>query len=839
YYKLYTANRERMDNINTNYTIPNPTSDTPASSLVHNCLTTDTPSTKGTISMEPYPDGGYDFAYYEESLLGTLTIRPNSELKPNTTYTITVNNDLDASSFCRPLEKIVLSDNFSFSFTTVDNVTPYLIGHYTFNSIDNQSLLDHSDPDGNWQDATFKQSGSAYSLVSSDLENGFDDETEGAVNFSNNFYAEISTTNSFNLSDNFSISLWFKNSNSDFPLVNWSSPNFSLGVRSQTPRLTQNQNLDCSSSIEVGYWNHLVVTVTDTEQKIYLNGNDCGTKNENGPFNYNNPLIRIGWDGGSNYSNGAIDELKFFNQILDDGEVKKLFINTGRSLEGYYPLGDKIDVSGSVRDLSGNDFHGRIRDQNKNVITSITAQQNYEKKSNRSSYFGRDRFVEVDYQESLNPEKFSLVGWIKPNNDLDTLEGIISSEHNDSINGNKGYGLYRWIYRSYKEIVSTDYNTDVRNSQDLFKRNGATEDSHENNGTCTQKRFRPSTSNMGSGPNLCEPPLNSNGTCADRDFKHLYAWTNPSPYTHIYENQGSIVCRGIDDPGTRLFEFWTRPAADFTDTSGSGKGKGPSLLNAPNYGFNIFYGRDESGNSKKLLSYDRRNNNDSTIQDSKLFLPVANNQIGAPDTFPYKIHEKDINNWIMFIAKWDGTQQKIQLRNYFDADNNPGKHEIFDNSSYQPVRNGASKLYIGHGYGDGFYSGDYKLNLFKGNIDDIRVYSRVISEDEIDTIFNLSDSEPPVPGSGGSIIKSGSCSLSWTVAEDDVTSTSNLEYKVVGISGANRISTVESALINDTLNNNWSQSTSATVAGLGGGFVNILVKDEGGNMTMYDGVSCP
>ena len=81
--------------------------------------------------------------------------------------------------------------------------------------------------------------------------------------------------------------------------------------------------------------------------------------------------------------------------------------------------------------------------------------------------------------------------------------------------------------------------------------------------------------------------------------------------------------------------------------------------------------------------------------------------------------------------------------------------------------------------------------------------------------------------------------MSWSAAEDDVTSTSNLEYKVVGITSSNRISTVESALINDTLNNNWSQSTTANVVGLGGGFVNILVKDEGGNMSLYDGASCP
>ena len=214
---------------------------------------------------------------------------------------------------------------------------------------------------------------------------------------------------------------------------------------------------------------------------------------------------------------------------------------------------------------------------------------------------------------------------------------------------------------------------------------------------------------------------------------------------------------------------------------------------------------------------------------------------GAAQTFPYDIEKKDVNNWIMFIARWDGTHQKIQLRNYFDVVNDPGiGNSPAKASTYNPVTNPSSKLYIGHGYGDGkIYPSDYKLNLFQGNIDDVRIYSRVISEDEIDTIFNLSDSEPPVPGNQGTVTKSGTCSLSWSAAEDDVTSTSNLEYKVVGITGSNRITTVESALINDTLNNNWSQSTSATVAGLGGGFVNILVKDEGGNMTMYDGVSCP
>ena len=508
--------------------------------------------------------------------------------------------------------------------------------------------------------------------------------------------------------------------------------------------------------------------------------------------------------------------------------MKKLFVNTGRSLEGYYPLGDKIDVSGSVRDLSGNNFHGRIRDQNKNIITSITAQQNYEKKSNRSSYFGRDRFVEVDYQAKLNPNKFTLLGWIKPNNSLDTMEGILSSEFSSSSSSigssGKGYGLYRWIYRSYKLKNSTSSDTTVRSSQKLVNRDGAQLDSAQGQGDCLQESYKPPLP-LSAGPDKCDS-VNSSGNCNDRDYKHTFAWSGFGPY----ENPTTITCREVHSVNT-FFEFWSRPSAGTFDTSGTGLNKANSSI-----GFIEQTGYDLNKVAKILRSYDRTNADDSAIQQSKLTLSG-----GAANTFPYNIENKDVNNWIMFIATWDGTQQKIQLRNYFDVVNDPGKgNSPAKASTYNPVTNSSSKLYIGNGYGDGKgYPGDYKLNLFQGNIDDVRIYSRVISEDEIDTIFNLSDSEPPVPGNQGTVTKSGTCSLSWSAAEDDVTSTSNLEYKVVGITGSNRITTVESALINDTLNNSWIQGTSATVSGLGGGYVDVSVSDEGENMSLYGGSFCP
>ena len=236
-------------------------------------------------------------------------------------------------------------------------------------------------------------------------------------------------------------------------------------------------------------------------------------------------------------------------------------------MEGFYPLGEKIDNTGQVKDLSGNGFHGQLKDQNKNNATTITASQNYEIRlssslpaNNRSSYFGRDRFVEVGYQEKLNPEKFTLIGWMKPNNDLHTMEGILSSEYNST-----GYGLYRWIYRSY-----TTSNSRV-SSHNLTQRNGSSITNA--NGRCRETEFQPNV-NTSPGPGGCDSvhPNNSN-YCTDIDYFHQFAWTSYGPY----ENSTPLKCRDANQ-STRLFEFWTRPNATIDDTSGTGLGKPQSSI---------------------------------------------------------------------------------------------------------------------------------------------------------------------------------------------------------------------------------------------------------------------
>ena len=105
-----------------------------------------------------------------------------------------------------------------------------------------------------------------------------------------------------------------------------------------------------------------------------------------------------------------------------------------------------------------------------------------------------------------------------------------------------------------------------------------------------------------------------------------------------------------------MFEFWTRPNARSDDTSGSGLNKSDSLIgfDSPNHPG----GKDSSGATTTMRSYDRTNSDDSAIQQSKLTLSG-----GAANTFPYNINKRDVDNWIMFIATSDGSQQNIQLRN--------------------------------------------------------------------------------------------------------------------------------------------------------------------------------
>ncbi|MGO0059809.1 fibronectin type III domain-containing protein [Brevibacillus fluminis] len=106
------------------------------------------------------------------------------------------------------------------------------------------------------------------------------------------------------------------------------------------------------------------------------------------------------------------------------------------------------------------------------------------------------------------------------------------------------------------------------------------------------------------------------------------------------------------------------------------------------------------------------------------------------------------------------------------------------------------------------------------------------------------DTTAPVVGSSGTVTAShatsSSVDLNWTAATDAVTSTGNLQYKVV-YSTSNNLDTVANAEANGTVAQNWTANvTSATASGLTPSttyYFNVLVKDEAGNKSLYSGVS--
>ena len=190
--ETYKALNESFDK---NYTSSDP-DDTKKGqvSLDYRCLTSDNNSSgqKGAISMDPQPKGGFDLGYYENDVFSGVTIRPAGTLEMGTTYTVTVNNDVDPGpSFCRQVEKIVPLNRYQFSFKTVDNVTRGLIAHYPLNN----NVLDHSNIDGEWNDGTPSNLNSIA---------GKDSETNGAYSFNgSSSEIKISDHSNINFSDNF------------------------------------------------------------------------------------------------------------------------------------------------------------------------------------------------------------------------------------------------------------------------------------------------------------------------------------------------------------------------------------------------------------------------------------------------------------------------------------------------------------------------------------------------------------------------------------------------------------------------------------------------------------
>lgn len=176
------------------------------------------------------------------------------------------------------------------------------------------------------------------------------------------------STNSLDISK-FSISMWFRidalqdwNTRFDLLTGSGSGEGRLLFYRVSATTLRFHYAVAAAVTIDLSItkaqaldWNHVVFTFDDVVKQIkcYVNGVLFSTKATTGSVVYKNTSVSLASDrGNSNYANCSISEFKWFSEVVDISDVKRLY-NTKASLDNIGNLHSNIlensYVSGLLR----------------------------------------------------------------------------------------------------------------------------------------------------------------------------------------------------------------------------------------------------------------------------------------------------------------------------------------------------------------------------------------------------------------------------------------------------------------------------------------------------------
>jgi Concanavalin A-like lectin/glucanases superfamily/Secretion system C-terminal sorting domain len=213
-------------------------------------------------------------------------------------------------------------------------------------------------------------------------------------------------------------------------------------------------------------WVHVVVTTTQNQTKIYINGELKGESNVGGSnVGYHNPNPVFGKITDQGYSiqyfRGKLDDIGIWDRVLDSNEMKRLFNNEsslcsyvikesdtticpGTSLKlnaiqtsktkslipqdglvGYWPF------NGNANDESGNGNHGKI-------IGELELTSDRLDISSSSYNFTGNGHIQLP---NINLPSFTLNAWVKRNTNT-TDNGVVISKHYSSSRTNSSYLMY-------------------------------------------------------------------------------------------------------------------------------------------------------------------------------------------------------------------------------------------------------------------------------------------------------------------------------------------------------------------------------------------------------------
>jgi hypothetical protein len=276
----------------------------------------------------------------------------------------------------------------------------------------------------------------------------------GAVDFDGtNDYIDSGTGSSLNVGGtNLTISAWAKKTTGTDGVMNIVNRgqsgvggyNFGIGVNTCGAHSMNMSKLGvvhiCVGSFpQDTNWHHVVAVWNSSGQKIYVDGVVSGTDSNNQSFNaaYSGSLkIGMDYDGTSSPFKGSLDEVRIYNRALSADEVAKLYKTTApddpdTGLVGYWPF-DGNDISGTTaydRSTGGN--NGTLT--NGPTVTEGRSGQ-------ALSFNGTSQYTTITNNGSLGiTNTLSLSAWVKPSTLVPSADMTILRKYDGASGDN--YGL--------------------------------------------------------------------------------------------------------------------------------------------------------------------------------------------------------------------------------------------------------------------------------------------------------------------------------------------------------------------------------------------------------------
>lgn len=202
----------------------------------------------------------------------------------------------------------------------------------------NQSLVGYWNLNDNSGQTTLDQSTYGNNCTLTNSPSWITGKFGSAVHFDGtNDYLNCGNNNNFNLTNKLTIEAWVKYGTiSEFPRIvgkdrstayslriNWAGK---IELAGKFGGVMQGNNLFSTTGFSSGQWTHIAATYDGQIIRYYINGQPAGTATPNpaGPLSINNSPLYIGAEspGGSYPFPGDIDEVRVWNRVLSEQEIK-------------------------------------------------------------------------------------------------------------------------------------------------------------------------------------------------------------------------------------------------------------------------------------------------------------------------------------------------------------------------------------------------------------------------------------------------------------------------------------------------------------------------------------